>query len=111
MPSGLSAEWMQMGDGAREISAPANSAYYILRPEAAETLFILHQLTGHPVYREWGWKMFQAIEQHCKTPCVSFSCPLLASLVLSSFVPSPALCTERLSSLFSLTHPPLDLRP
>ena len=67
MPSGLSAEWASMGDGNVEITAPANAAYYILRPEAAETLFVLHQLTGHPIYREWGWKMFRAIEIHCKT--------------------------------------------
>ncbi len=29
---------------------------------------MLHQLTGNPVYREWGWKMFQAIEKNCKLP-------------------------------------------
>lgn len=40
--------------------------FYILRPEAIESLFILHQLTGNPIYREWGWEMFQAIDQHCK---------------------------------------------
>ena len=40
---------------------------YLLRPEVSESLFILHQLTGNPVYREWGWKIFQAIEHHCKT--------------------------------------------
>ena len=28
---------------------------------------MLHQITGNPIYREWGWKMFQAIESHCKT--------------------------------------------
>lgn len=43
-------------------SAPFN----ILRPEAAESLFILHQLTGNPVYREWGWQMFGALEKHCR---------------------------------------------
>ncbi len=39
---------------------------YKLRPETAESLFVLHQVTGNPVYREWGWAIFQAIEK-----CVS----------------------------------------
>lgn len=41
---------------------------YLLRPETAESLFVLHQLTGNPIYREWGWKLFQAIERNCKLP-------------------------------------------
>ena len=40
--------------------------FYGLRPEVAESLFVLHQVTGNPVYREWGWKMFQAIDQYCR---------------------------------------------
>lgn len=35
---------------------------YLLSPETAESLFVLHQVTGNPIYREWGWKIFQAIE-------------------------------------------------
>ncbi len=42
--------------------------YYLLRPEVAESLFILHQLTGNPIYREWGWTIFVAIETNCKLP-------------------------------------------
>uniref|UniRef100_A0A7S4T7X4 alpha-1,2-Mannosidase n=1 Tax=Ditylum brightwellii TaxID=49249 RepID=A0A7S4T7X4_9STRA len=41
--------------------------YYILRPETVETLFILNVLTGDPIYREWGWEIFQSIEKYCKT--------------------------------------------
>ena len=41
--------------------------HYILRPETVESLFILHQLTGDPIYREWGWEIFQSIEKFCKT--------------------------------------------
>ena len=36
--------------------------YYNLRPEVIESLFYLHQITGNPVYREWGWKIFTSIE-------------------------------------------------
>ena len=40
---------------------------YFLRPETVETFFILNQLTGDPVYREWGWEIFMSIEKFCKT--------------------------------------------
>lgn len=50
-----------------DLVAAARAPFYILRPEAAESLFILHQLTGNPIYREWGWSMFQAIERGCRT--------------------------------------------
>jgi mannosyl-oligosaccharide alpha-1,2-mannosidase len=67
---------MQAGPGA---------GFYILRPETAESLFVLHQLTKDPMcvhkpwnsaqafispvhsYREWGFQIFEAIEQRCKT--------------------------------------------
>jgi len=48
------------------LQAANGAPFYILRPEAAESLFILHQLTGDPIYREWGWKMFSAIDKYCK---------------------------------------------
>ncbi|KAG8879182.1 mannosyl-oligosaccharide alpha-1,2-mannosidase [Tulasnella sp. 331] len=41
-------------------------ARYILRPETVESLFIGYRLSGDNKYREWGWKIFQAIEKHCK---------------------------------------------
>ena len=54
-------------NGAKEDFKKGNAPYYILRPETSETLFILYHLTKDPVYREWGWEIFQAIEEHCKT--------------------------------------------
>lgn len=41
--------------------------HYLLRPEAVESFYILHALTGDPTYREWGWEVFQSIEKYCKT--------------------------------------------
>jgi hypothetical protein len=41
---------------------PLQATYYALRPEVIESLYYLHQITGNPVYREWGWKIFTAIE-------------------------------------------------
>jgi len=47
--------------------ASDKAAYYFLRPETVESFFILNKLTGDPVYREWGWEVFQAIEEHCRS--------------------------------------------
>ncbi|CRG87619.1 mannosyl-oligosaccharide alpha-1,2-mannosidase [Talaromyces islandicus] len=43
------------------------SRKYILRPEAIESVFIMFRLTGDDYWREKGWKMFEAIVQHCRT--------------------------------------------
>ena len=46
----------------------SSAPFYILRPETAESLFILNQLTGDPIYREWAWEIWQAIDRHCRAP-------------------------------------------
>jgi len=45
----------------------AKDAQYMLRPEAVESFFVLSFLTSDPIYREWGWEVFQSIEKFCKT--------------------------------------------
>jgi len=40
---------------------------YILRPEFFESLYIMHEITGDPMYREWGWETFSNIVKYCKT--------------------------------------------
>ncbi len=66
METGIAAEFVEFPGGG-DLVAAARAPFYILRPEAAESLYILHQLTGNPIYREWGWRMFSAIEKHCRT--------------------------------------------
>ncbi|KAF1322646.1 Mannosyl-oligosaccharide alpha-1,2-mannosidase, partial [Globisporangium splendens] len=39
---------------------------YRLRPETIESLFYLYRITKDVKYREYGWKIFQAIETHAK---------------------------------------------
>jgi len=39
---------------------------YILRPEAVEGWFYLHELAPHPKYREWGWETFMNFEKHLR---------------------------------------------
>ena len=36
------------------------------RPETVESLFIAFRLTGDERYRDFGWKIFQSIEKHCR---------------------------------------------
>ena len=45
---------------------PPYDSRYMLRPETVESLFIAYRLTGEQRYREHGWKIFQAIEKHCR---------------------------------------------
>jgi hypothetical protein len=38
----------------------------MLRPETVESLFLAYRLTGDQLYRDHGWRIFQAIERHCR---------------------------------------------
>lgn len=66
MNTGISAEYVQFVAG-QDFQIGRGAPHYLLRPEAVESFFILNQLTGDPVYREWGWEAFQSIEKYCKT--------------------------------------------
>ena len=39
----------------------------MLRPETAESYFIMWRVTHEDKYREWGWQMIQALDKHCKS--------------------------------------------
>lgn len=40
---------------------------YILRPEAIESVWYMYRITGDDYWREAGWRMFEAINEHTKT--------------------------------------------
>ncbi|CAG8982000.1 hypothetical protein HYALB_00004868 [Hymenoscyphus albidus] len=40
---------------------------YLLRPEAIESVFILHRITADPYWANSGWDMFKSIMAHTKT--------------------------------------------
>lgn len=40
---------------------------YLLRPEAIESVFIMHRITADPYWAESGWNMFRSIVAHTKT--------------------------------------------
>ena len=63
--TGIGGEDMSFSKEKPEVNLRAT--YYILRPEAVETLYYLNQITGDPIYREWGWKIWKAIEHETKT--------------------------------------------
>ncbi|EDV53150.2 mannosyl-oligosaccharide alpha-1,2-mannosidase IA [Drosophila erecta] len=54
-------------EGQKEIE-PLQRNFYNLRPEVAETYFILWRMTHYPKYRSWGLEMVQAIEKYCRKP-------------------------------------------
>jgi Glycosyl hydrolase family 47 len=64
MNTGLSPEDVRFELG-RDLYA-ANTEYQ-LRADVVESFFILHSLTNDPIYRQWGWEIYQSIEKYCKT--------------------------------------------
>lgn len=44
-----------------------NDARYMLRPQAAESLFVLWRVTGDPKYQDQAWAMFQSIDAIART--------------------------------------------
>ncbi|KAF9188477.1 mannosyl-oligosaccharide alpha-1,2-mannosidase [Haplosporangium sp. Z 767] len=44
-----------------------------LRPETVESLFYMWRFTGDEKYREWGWKIFLAIERYSKVESGGYS--------------------------------------
>eukprot|EP00922_Rhytidocystis_sp_ex-Travisia-forbesii_P045312 GHVS01067615.1.p1 GENE.GHVS01067615.1~~GHVS01067615.1.p1 ORF type:complete len:541 (-),score=53.77 GHVS01067615.1:1616-3214(-) len=50
-----------------EMYVEKDTSHYLLRPELVESLYYMHYYTGDPKYREFGYKVFQAILKHCKT--------------------------------------------
>jgi len=53
--------------GAKLVPAP-KMKFSLLRPEAVESAFVLWRVTGDARYREFGWRVFQAVERHSRLP-------------------------------------------
>ncbi|CEH14737.1 1, 2-alpha-mannosidase [Ceraceosorus bombacis] len=50
----------------KKAAAALIDARNILRPETVESLFIAYHLSGDPIYREWGWKIFESFVLHAR---------------------------------------------
>jgi len=65
MGTGIAPEFVQFVAG-QDFVVGRGAPHYLLRPETVESFFVLYHLTKDPVYREWGWEVFQAIERYCR---------------------------------------------
>ena len=65
MPTGIAPELVTFSAGG-DFAPGGNARHYLLRPETVESLFVLYRTTGDPVYQDWGWEIWQAIERHCR---------------------------------------------
>ena len=43
-------------------------AHNLQRPETVESLFMMWRITKDPIYREWGWEIFQAFLEYSTVP-------------------------------------------
>ncbi|KAI8149993.1 glycoside hydrolase [Fennellomyces sp. T-0311] len=70
--TGLASEIVYFNTGAQQqspdILIQPRDRHNLLRPETLESLFLLHRITGDPIYREWGWQIFESFETHTKLP-------------------------------------------
>ena len=64
-PTGLAPEIAIVGAG-DAVRADGGARHNLLRPETVESLLVLWRVTRNPLYREWGWNIFQSFEKHCR---------------------------------------------
>ena len=64
--TGIAPEYVIFNGGANDPIVGGDMPYYMLRPETIESLHVMHEVTGDPIYREWGWHIFEAIEKHAR---------------------------------------------
>lgn len=43
-------------------------AHNLQRPETVESLFLMWRITQDPIYREWGWQIFQSFQEFSMLP-------------------------------------------
>ncbi|KAK3730045.1 hypothetical protein QZH41_009559 [Actinostola sp. cb2023] len=76
MPSHLSPEiayFNEHAEQSEDIIVKPLDAHNLLRPETVESLYIMYQITKDKKYQEYGWKIFQAFEQHTRIPHGGYS--------------------------------------
>ena len=66
METGIAPEIVMFDTTKNDFYVKPRDRHYLLRPETVESFFVLYRVTGDPMYREWGWEVFQAIERHCR---------------------------------------------
>ncbi|KAJ1671857.1 mannosyl-oligosaccharide alpha-1,2-mannosidase [Coemansia sp. RSA 25] len=56
-----------------DMLAQSGDRHSLLRPETVESLFVLWRITGEDKWREYGWRIFSAIEKWAKLPAGGFT--------------------------------------
>ncbi|KAK9248418.1 glycoside hydrolase [Lipomyces tetrasporus] len=51
-----------------DISIKWQDSHNLQRPETVESLFIMWRITKDPIYREWGWEIFDAFRRYAHLP-------------------------------------------
>ena len=49
------------------------ATHSLLRPETVESLFVMWRVTGDPLYREWGWKIFESFRTFARVDGAGYS--------------------------------------
>jgi endoplasmic reticulum Man9GlcNAc2 1,2-alpha-mannosidase len=57
---------LQADIGGGHFHVKQGDRHNLLRPETAESLFVLWRVTQNATYREWGWQIFRAFERHAR---------------------------------------------
>ena len=68
-------------------------AFSLLRPETAESLFVLWRATRDGAYRAWGWQIFRALEMWAKLESPGYTS-------LESVLELPPRPRDRMESFF-----------
>ena len=70
--------------------------------KTVESLFIAYRLTGDRRYRDDGWRIFEAIEKHCRVPSGGYA-------VIINVDENPATQEDKMET-FLMVHDPLNVR-
>ncbi|KAF8347775.1 glycoside hydrolase [Amanita rubescens] len=79
-PSGLPPGLEEVPANATDRDYRSLKDSYLLRPETVESIYILWKLTGQEKWRDRGWEIFQAIENHTRTEYGYSSVSMLDSI-------------------------------
>ena len=71
--SHLSPESVTFKSNADFFSTKSNGFFYLLRPEAIESMFIMWRITHDERYRQMAWRLFTSIEKHCRIASGGYS--------------------------------------
>lgn len=57
-----------MESGKKDFIIKRRDAHNLQRPETVESLFLMFRVTNDPVYRKWGWEIFEAFKLYTLVP-------------------------------------------